>query len=283
MNNNIHPCLWYDGNAKAAADFYCSLFPNSKITVNTPMVVNFELNGQKFMGLNGGPKFKFNPSISFLVISESDDEINELYKQLVEGGFAMMPLDKYDWSERYAFVQDRFGLAWQIMKGKYSDVNQKITSAFLFVGKNYGNAEAAVKYYAELFPQSSISGIKLYEKDEGPNKAGTVMHSQFILDKKVFMAMDGAGSHNFAFNEAISFVVECKNQDEIDYYWNKLTADGGQESMCGWLKDKFGVSWQIIPDNIGKLMSDPAKAGNVMQAVMQMKKLDKAALEKAAD
>ena len=108
------------------------------------------------------------------------------------------------------------------------------------------------------------------------------MHSQFILDKKVFMAMDGGGEHAFAFNEAISFVVECKDQQEIDYYWDTLTANGGEESMCGWLKDKFGISWQIIPFNIGALMSNPEKAGNVMQVIMQMKKLDMAALQAAA-
>ena len=282
MSNNIHPCLWYDGNAKAAADFYCSLFPNSKITTDTPMVVNFGLNGQKFMGLNGGLQFKFNPSISFFVISETDDEINELYKQLSDGGMVMMPLDKYPWSEYYAFVQDKFGLAWQIMKGKYSDVNQKITPCFLFAGKNYGRAEAAVKFYAEVFPQSSIQGILLYTKDEGA-AAGSVKHSQFVLDNKVFMAMDGVGEHNFAFNEAISFVVECKDQKEIDYYWNTLTANGGEESMCGWLKDKFGVSWQIIPAILGKLMSDPIKSPKVMQAFLKMKKFDIAALEKAAE
>ena len=282
MNNNIHPCLWYDGNTKAAADFYCSLFPNSKITIDTPMVVNFELNGQKMMGLNGGPQFKYNPSISFFVVCESDDEINKLYKQLSAGGMVMMALDKYEWSECYAFVQDKFGLAWQLMKADYNTVGQKITPCFLFVGNNYGNAEAAVKFYAEVFPQSSIHSIKLYEENEGPNKAGAVKHAQFILDNKVFMAMDGAGEHGFAFNEAISFVVECKDQKEIDYYWDTLTANGGQESMCGWLKDKFGVSWQIIPDEIGQLMSNPATAGKVMQALMQMKKLDIAAMKKAA-
>jgi predicted 3-demethylubiquinone-9 3-methyltransferase (glyoxalase superfamily) len=280
MSNNIHPCLWYDGNAKAAAEFYCSLFPQSKITVDTPMVVNFEINGQKFMGLNGGPMFKPNPSISFFVISESDDEIDELYKQLADDGIIMMPLDKYDWSERYAFVQDRFGLAWQIMKGKYSDVNQKIVPSFLFVGNSFGKAEAAVKFYAEVFPQSSINGILLYKENEGP-AAGTVKHSQFRLDDKVFMAMDGFGEHTFAFNEAISFVVECKDQEEIDYYWNKLTADDGQESRCGWLKDKFGVSWQIIPSVLGKLMTGPA-APRVMQAFRKMKKFIIADLEKAA-
>lgn len=134
MTNQIHPCLWFDGQAKAAADFYCSIFKNSKVTVDTPMVVNFELDGKKFMGLNGGPQFKFN--------------------------------------------------------------------------------------------------------------------------------------------EAVSFVVECETQEEIDHYWNGLTADGGQESQCGWLKDRFGVSWQIVPIILGKLMSDPAKAPAVMKAFMQMKKFD---------
>jgi predicted 3-demethylubiquinone-9 3-methyltransferase (glyoxalase superfamily) len=231
------------------------------------------MNGQKFMGLNGGPMFKPNASISFMVISETDDEINELWKQLSEGGFVMMPLNKYDWSERYGFVQDRFGVCWQIMKGKYSDVNQKITPTLLFVGNSFGKAENAVKFYTQVFPQSSIDGILLYTKEEG-EAAGTVKHSQFILDKKVFMAMDGAGNHSFAFNEAISFVVDCETQDEIDFYWNKLTADGGQESQCGWLKDKFGVSWQIVPKILGKLMSDPEKAPRVMQAFMKMKKFD---------
>jgi predicted 3-demethylubiquinone-9 3-methyltransferase (glyoxalase superfamily) len=277
MNNNIHPCLWFDGNAKAAADFYCSLFSNSKITADTPMVVNFELAGQKFMGLNGGPMFKPNASISFTVICETDEETNELWKQLSADGMIMMPLDKYEWSERYGFLQDRFGVCWQIMKGKYSDVNQKITPTLLFVGNSFGKAENAVKFYTEVFPQSSIDGILLYTKDEG-EAAGTVKHSQFILDKKVFMAMDGLGNHPFAFNEAISFVVDCETQEEIDFYWNKLTADGGQESQCGWLKDQFGISWQIVPTILGKLMSDAERAPRVMQAFMKMKKFDIAAL-----
>jgi predicted 3-demethylubiquinone-9 3-methyltransferase (glyoxalase superfamily) len=283
MNNNLHPCIWYDGNAKAAAEFYCSIFPDSKITADTPMVVNFQLHGQKFMGLNGGPMFKANPSVSFMVTCESDDEINELWEQLSEDGMIMMPLDKYDWSERYGFLQDKFGLSWQIFKGKYSYVNQKITPTFLFVGNSYGKAEAAVKYYTEVFPASSIEGILLYQESEGVQVAGKVKHSQFILDGKVFMAMDGFGEHQFAFNEAISFVVECKDQKEIDYFWDTLTSDGGKESRCGWLKDKFGVSWQIVPTVLGKLMSDPAKAGKVVQAFMQMNKFDIAALEKAAE
>jgi predicted 3-demethylubiquinone-9 3-methyltransferase (glyoxalase superfamily) len=149
------------------------------------------------------------------------------------------------------------------------------------VGDSFGKAEASVKFYTEVFPTSSINGILLYQPNEGA-AAGTVKHSQYILDGKVFMAMDGIGEHQFAFNEAISFVVECKDQQEIDHYWNKLTSDGGQESQCGWLKDKFNISWQIIPAKLGQLMSSPEKAGKVMQEIMKMKKLDLATLEKAA-
>ena len=227
MSNNIHPCIWYNGNAKVAADFYCTLFPNSKITTDSPMVVKYELNGQTFMGLNGGPMFTPNPSISFFVISEDDDELNELYKQLSDGGKIMMALDKYEWSERYAFVEDKFGLSWQLMKTKYEEVNQKITPCFLFVGNSFGHAEAAINFYAKTFPNSSADKILLYTENEGEQVAGKVKHAQFILDGKVFMAMDGAGEHQFAFTEGISFVVECKDQQEIDFYWNSLTADGG--------------------------------------------------------
>lgn len=134
MSKDIFPCLWFDGNAKDAAQFYCSVFKNSKITAENPVVVMFEINGTKFMALNGGPQFKLD--------------------------------------------------------------------------------------------------------------------------------------------EAVSFVVNCDTQDEIDYYWEKLTSDGGEESQCGWLKDKFGVSWQIVPSNLGELMKDPQRAQRVMRVVMQMKKLD---------
>lgn len=282
MKNNIHPCIWYDGNAKTAAEFYCSLFPGSAITSDTPMVVNFQIGGQKFMGLNGGPKVKPNPSISFFVVCELEEEINELWKKLSENGKVMMPLDKYDWSEKYGFLEDKFGLSWQLMKGKYSDVNQKITPTLLFTGNRYGKAEEAVQFYSSLFPGSSITGILLYgEGEEQP--AGKVKHSQFILDDKLFMAMDGPGNHEFGFNEAISLVVECSTQEEIDFYWNKLTANGGEESRCGWLKDKFGISWQIVPAVLRKLMSDPAKAPKVMEAFFKMKKFIIADLEKAAN
>lgn len=141
MANNIYPCLWFDGQAQAAAKFYCSVFKNSKIKVDNQMVVEFELDGKKFIGLNAGPQFKFN--------------------------------------------------------------------------------------------------------------------------------------------EAISFVIDCETQEDIDYYWEKLTADGGSEGSCGWLKDKFGISWQVVPTVLPKLLGNPDKAQKVMEAYMKMKKFDIKTLENA--
>jgi predicted 3-demethylubiquinone-9 3-methyltransferase (glyoxalase superfamily) len=279
MNNNIHPCLWFDGNAKAAADFYCSLFPDSKITVDTPMVVNFELNRQKFMGLNGGPVFKINPSISFFVKCVSTVQINTIWDKLIDGGKALMPIDKYPWSERYGWLQDKFGVTWQVMLHTISDAAFSITPAMLFTGNQFGKAESAIKFYSSVFDNSVTGALSHYP--DGDNNAGKIMYSEFQLNNYEIIAMDGPGAHEFSFNEAISFVVDCETQDQIDYYWNKLTADGGQESQCGWLKDKFGVSWQIVPTVLGKLMTDAEKAPRVMQVFMKMKKFDIAALMNA--
>ncbi|MBK8516744.1 MAG: VOC family protein [Saprospiraceae bacterium] len=273
MTNQIYPCLWFDGQAKAAAEFYCSVFPNSMVVSETPMVTMWEIYGQKFMGLNGGPTFTPNPSVSFFVTCETNEEVDIIWQRINEGGKIMMPLDKYDWSEYYGFVQDKFGVSWQIFKGKYSDVNQKIVPCFLFTDHNFGKAKAAVEFYTKVIQNSKTEGILLYDENEMKEK-NIVKHSQFLLNGNVFMAMDGAGQHNFEFTEGTSFVINCDTQDQIDYYWDVFTKDGGQESMCGWCKDKFGVSWQIVPSILGKLMNDPEKMQNVVAAFMKMKKFD---------
>jgi predicted 3-demethylubiquinone-9 3-methyltransferase (glyoxalase superfamily) len=274
MNNNIHPCIWYDGNAKEAATFYCSIFSNSKITTDTPMVVNFELWGNKFMGLNGGPMFKVNPSISIFVNCKSAEQTDEIYNKLAEGGEPLMAIGKYDWSERYGWIKDKFGLTWQIMLS----TEERICPSLLFTGDKFGKAEAAIKLYTSVFDNSSIAVLQLWG-NETPF-AGKVLFSESKLDGFNLIAMDGPGEHAFAFNEAISFVVECKDQQEIDHYWNTFT-ERGQESQCGWLKDEFGISWQIIPASLGKLMSDPERGQRAMQELMKMKKLDIAKLENA--
>lgn len=278
MKNNIYPCLWFDGKAKEAADFYCSIFKNSKITTDTPMVVLFELNGKKLMGLNGGPMFTFTPAISLFVLCETIEETNETWDKLMEGGKAMIEIDKQPWSERYGWLQDKYGLSWQVSIVNNPGDKQKITPSFLFTDEKFGKAEEAVKYYTSVFPDSSIDLLLPYPPED--THAGKVMYSEFKLDGYDLIAMDGPGEHNYTFNEGLSLVVNCESQKEIDNYWNKLT-EGGEESMCGWLKDRFGVSWQIIPAILGKLMTDPARSQRVMQSFMKMKKMDIETLEMA--
>jgi predicted 3-demethylubiquinone-9 3-methyltransferase (glyoxalase superfamily) len=278
ISNPIFPCLWFDNQAKEAADFYCNAFSNSSITSENPMVVIFELEGKKFMGLNGGPIFKINPSISMLVTYSTNAEIETLWKKLSAGGSALMPLDKYAWSELYGWVKDKYGMTWQLMKGDLPAGAPKITPSFLFANEQYGRAEEAIQFYTSIFPHSSIQNLQHYQAGE-QQEEGKLMFGQFSLNQNMFSAMDGPGDHQFKFNEALSLVVNCETQDDIDFYWNKLT-EGGEESMCGWLKDKFGVSWQIVPVILSKLMSDPEKSPRVIKAFMQMKKFDIEALEK---
>jgi len=272
MKNQIYPCLWFDGQAKPAADFYCAIFKNSKITVNTPMVVNFELNGKKFMGLNGGPNFKINQSISFFVTCESVFDTNAIWNKLLEGGKVLMGIDQYPWSERYGWLQDKFGLSWQISLSGKDNKKKQITPSLLFTGTQFGRAQEAIGLYQSTFPKSSVTTLLHYPEIEYGQ--GKVLYAEIKLNDHDFIIMDGPGDHAFSFNEALSFVVECETQREIDHFWDNLIAGGGQESRCGWLKDKFGVSWQIIPAILGKLMSDPVKSQRVMNALMPMNKLD---------
>lgn len=277
MNNNIYPCLWFNGNAKEAMEFYCSVFPDSKIVADTPMVVNAELDGQLLMGLNGGPQFKPNASISFMVICETTEETDHCWQKLSAGGSVLMPLDKYAWSERYGWVQDKFGISWQIYKGDIREVGQKIVPTLMFAEAQQGKAKEAIHFYVDLFKSSSLSGIMEY--GTGATE-GQVQHAQFKLNGYVLMAMDSGVPQTFSFTEGISLVLQCDTQEEIDYYWNGFIKLG-KESMCGWCKDQFGVSWQIIPRKLPQLMNDPQRAQRVMQEVLKMKKLDIAILENA--
>jgi predicted 3-demethylubiquinone-9 3-methyltransferase (glyoxalase superfamily) len=272
MTNMIYPCLWFDGKAKEAAEYYCSVLDDTVITAENNVVVNFESAGQRFMCLNGGPEFKINPSISFYVICKSEEEIDRLWKSFLEGGSVLMPLDKYEWSRKYGWVSDRYGVNWQLSFGGIEELSQKISPVLMFTGNQNGRAEEALKFYISVFKNSKIKGIARYLKGEN-DVEGTIKHAQFILENKVFMTMDSSFSHQFSFNEAVSLVVECKTQKEIDYYWDRLT-EGGEEVQCGWLKDRFGISWQIFPTVLGQLMGDPSRAERVMAAVLKMKKLD---------
>ncbi len=272
MTNQIYPCLWFDNQAKEAAAYYCSIFNNSKIVTDSSVAVQFELEGKRIMGLNGGPMFKINPSISLFVTCETVEEIDRLWHWLSDAGSAMIPIGQYPWSECYGWVVDKFGMTWQLMLGEPSSQEQKIIPSLLFVGDLFGKGEQAIRDYTAIFEDSKIHHLELYQVGE-EQPAGILKFGSFSLGNTKFAAMDGPGTHDFQFNEGVSLVVECESQQEIDLYWEKLT-EGGMEVQCGWLKDKFGISWQIIPEILGSLMSDSEKGTRVMQEVLKMKKLD---------
>jgi predicted 3-demethylubiquinone-9 3-methyltransferase (glyoxalase superfamily) len=217
---------------------------------------------------------------------EARTRIDKVWESLSDGGTVLMPLDRYPFSERYGWVQDRYGLSWQlIFTNPEGEERPLIIPSLLFVGEVCGKAEEASGFYLTLFKDAKRGAISRYGAEQAPEKEGTVMFTDFKLAGQWFAAMDSARTHDFAFNEAVSFIVNCDTQAEIDDYWKALTADGGEEGMCGWLKDKYGVSWQIVPSKLDELMrsGDQEKLQRVTQAVLKMTKLDIATLEEAAD
>lgn len=294
----IVPHLWYNTEAKEAAEFYTSLFPNSKITQittlhNTPSgdcdIVSFKLLGYSFMAISAGPTFTLNPSISFMINfdpsqdKEARTKIDEVWKKLIDGGKALMELDKYPFSERYGWVQDRYGLSWQlILTNPEGDERPLVIPSLLFVGDQCGKTEEATDFYLSVFKDSKRGTISRYPAGMEPDKEGSIMFTDFQLEGQWFAAMDSAREHHFAFSEAVSFIVTCETQEEIDYYWNKLSAVPESE-QCGWLKDKYGVSWQIVPKAMNEMMSKgaPEQIDRLTQAFLPMKKLDITKLEEA--
>lgn len=291
----ITPHLWFNKEAVEAAEFYCSVFPNAKITSKTVIkdtpagdcdIVDFEIMGFGLQALSASSSFKFNPSISIMInFDPSQDKdaykrIDKIWEQLSEGGMALMPLDKYPFSERYGWIQDKYGFSWQLI---YTDPEGEerplVIPSLLFVSKDCDQAEEATDFYLSVFQNSKRGTIARYPAGSEPNKEGAIMFTDFKLAGQWFAAMDGSASmHSFAFNAATSFVINCKDQQEIDYYWERLSAVPESE-QCGWVKDKFGVSWQIIPANMNELMSNnPEKT---TPAMLKMKKIIIADLERA--
>jgi predicted 3-demethylubiquinone-9 3-methyltransferase (glyoxalase superfamily) len=291
IKQKITPFLWFEKEAGKVAKFYTSVFKGSKIKNkttlnNTPSgtveVVSIELLGHEFTIMAAGPLFKFTPAVSFLVGCNAKEEVDALWENLSRGGTALMELGEYPFSEKYGWIQDRYGLSWQIMFMGDRKIKQKITPTLMFVGKQCGKTEEAINFYASVFNNASVGDILRYGKNERPDKDGTIKQAAFTLESQEFAAMDSAHKHDFTFNEAISFEVSCENQNEIDYYWKKLSADPEAE-QCGWLKDKYGLSWQIVPAVLSKMLQDKdrEKVALVTEAFLKMKKFDIEGLKKA--
>jgi predicted 3-demethylubiquinone-9 3-methyltransferase (glyoxalase superfamily) len=296
----ITPNLWFNGNAKEAVDFYVSVFPNAKIitTSHYPkskeegladfqlnmagrvLTVDFEIMGFRFAAINAGPEFVPNPSISFFITLDSKEEIDALWRKLVDDGKELMALGKYPFSEYYGWVQDKYNVSWQIiLNNPEGDWRPKVMPSLLFTQDKNGKAEEAIKFYTSVFSSyakapadkknAKTGQLVRRTKDDPMAKAGTLAFGDFAVENTWIAAMDGGQGHEFKFNEGVSLMISCKDQDEIDYYWEKLTREGGEESVCGWLKDKYGVSWQVAPENMEELMKRP----NAFANMMKMKKI----------
>ncbi len=234
------------------------------------------------MAINGGPHFQFNPSISFFVnFDPSKDEnagenLDLLWEQLSQGGTPLMPLQEYPFSKRYGWIQDKYGLTWQLMLRNPDDQERPfIVPSLLYVQDVLGKAEEASDFYLSVFGESRRGEIVRYPAGMEPDEEGTVMFTDFMLENQCFAAMDSAHPHNFKFNEAISLLVRCKNQEEIDYYWEKLSSEPSAE-QCGWVKDRYGVSWQIWPEVMGEMLANGTteQMNRLTKTFLQMKKFN---------
>jgi predicted 3-demethylubiquinone-9 3-methyltransferase (glyoxalase superfamily) len=271
MKRTIYPCLWFNNNAAEAANFYCNVFDDAKLLDSNAIVSRIEIGGMTFMMLNGGPKYVMTPAISYFVYCDGEHKIERLYDLLKEGGKVMMPLDKYDWSPRYAWIEDRFGVNWQLDVEAINSP-QKIVPNLLFVNSKNSWVHAAREKYTSVFKPSMLLMDMAYPPQAGMPD-GSLLFAQFKLNGFIMNAMSSTLQHDYDFSPGNSFVVECDSQEEIDYFWETL-GKNGRYDMCGWLADEFGVSWQIVPSMLPQLMSDPEKGPRVIQAFLKMQKFD---------
>lgn len=286
MNNQrIVPHLWFDNEAQEAVDYYMQTFPESEIIsdvtfTDTPSgdakQLTFNIFGYKFMAINAGPYFTKNPSISFTVLFNQSEAalLDKVWTALAHNGKIMMELDTYDFSEKYGWLEDQFSVSWQLLITD-QPFDDRIRPSFMFINDNVGRAEEAINYYTSVFKNSGDISKFYYPEGMDPDKPDTLAHAEFKLEDQYFVALDSAHKHEFNLNEGISLMLFLEDQQEIDYYWDKLSAVPEAE-QCGWVKDQFGVSWQIAPKIMDQMAEEgtPEQISNVTKAFLKMKKFD---------
>ncbi len=292
----ITPNIWFPGNAGEAMEFYTAAFgEGSEIlhTVSYPetglpdfqrsfagqlLVAAISLRGYRLTAINAGEQFTPTPAISFMVnfdplryqdVAAAKADLDGLWGQLSAGGRELMPLDHFEFSERYGWIQDRYGVSWQLMlTNPEGEPRPFIIPTFLFGQAHQNQAENAIEYWTNVFPNAAVGTKVRYPQPTGPATVDSLMFSDFTLDGRWFAAMDSAVEQDSTFTEAVSLLVSCEDQDEIDRYWAALSAVPEAE-QGGWCKDRFGVSWQIVPKDMDQLMQRPG----AYEHLMDMKKL----------
>lgn len=287
----IVPNLWFGGNAEEAANFYVGVFSGGKVVSTSYypesakdgladfqqdlagkiLTVEFGLAGCRFVAINAGPEFKPTPAVSFMVNfdpsrdPQAREHLDELWGKLMEGGEALMRLDEYPFSKHYGWVQDKYGFSWQlILTDPNGEPRPFIVPSLMFGSVAQNHASEALDYYLQVFKNAKLGAMAKYDTQVGPAAPGSVMFADLTLENQWFAAMDSGGEQDLTFNEAVSFAVNCADQSEIDYYWERLSYFPENE-QCGWCKDRFGVSWQIVPKNMEELMQKPHAFATLMQ------------------
>ncbi len=291
----IVPNLWFDHTAAAAAEFYTSVFPDSRLldtqyypTEGLPewqagfagqvLTVEFELAGYRFAGINAGPEFPVNPSVSFMlnfdpsVDPQAREQLDALWSALCDGGRVLMPLQAYDHSPHYGWVADRYGVSWQlILTDPAGEPRPFIVPTLLFGNRVQNRAGEAVEYYRSVFG-GRVGTMVRYPAPAGTAAAGSVMFADVELLGQWFAVMDSVVELDHTFTCGVSLLVECADQDELDRYWEQLSSVPEAEA-CGWCADRFGLSWQLVPANLRELMAAP----DAYSALLGMKKIEIAA------
>lgn len=282
------PHLWFDKEAIEAAEFYTSLFAESSIESIVQIhdipsgdsdSVALKLCGQDFKFISAGPYFKLSPAISLMVNCETKEEVERLWEVLSVKGSVLMDLKDYPFSPLYGWLNDRYGVSWQL--GYWNEpFEQKIVPSLMYTGKQAGKAEEAIHFYTSLFNNSKVDQLSYYDAQETLGHIGMLQYGSFVLEGQYFAAMDSADPHDFYFTESFSIMVNCDTQEEIDFFWEKMSANPEAE-QCGWLKDRYGVSWQIIPTVLDEMLAtnDEEQRDRVTQTFLKMKKMNIAELE----
>ncbi|TDL30817.1 VOC family protein [Jeotgalibacillus sp. S-D1] len=291
MRQKLIPFVWFEEDARGIADWYVKVFGSARVDGHVTLhdtpsgdadVVTLTLIDQQFQFISAGPLTDRNPSFSYMVALSAPDEVDALWNRLSEGGEVMMPLDEYPFSKRFGFLKDRYGMSWQLMHDGGMNI-QTISPALMFTGDVSGQAKEAIDHYQTLLGGAAMEGhISYYEAGQEPEVEGTISYARCKFAGRELVLSDSAGPHQFEFNEMQSLILYCEDQEEIDRAWAHLSAVPGAE-QCGWLKDRFGVSWQIVPFEMERMMEEgtPEQIKRLTEAFLPMKKFNLAALRAA--
>lgn len=279
----IIPHLWYDTEAKEAVAFYVDLFGGNVdwtyTITDTPSgdsdLIQFQLGDMTLAAISAGPYFKLNESMSLMVNVASKDEVTRLYQALSEGGRILMPLGEYPFSPYYVWLEDRFGLSWQLSYAPDLDKPYQFDICLLFSQEQVGLSQPMLDYYKDKLPQASVGQLSYYGEGEAAVEAATLNYAELLVAGQKLIVMDHGYGGEASFNEAFSLMVYVDSQDELNFYYDLLSAVPEAE-MCGWVKDQFGISWQIVPRILMEAYdtASPEQIKAVNAAVMTMKRLD---------